>query len=222
MIKASQLSELIIKPALLDLVLYTDEALQLLMFTCAVESVGGAYLKQEKGPALGIFQMEPATYWDIWDNYIKNKLNLMLILGTTFNAHSVPPEERLIYDLRYATVMARIHYERVSAPLPVANDIDAIYEYYKLHYNTSEGLLRKTPPFKSIRLLFRDSGSKENSLRYSRSKSGRSNASRVLLNPRLTIQSECNCAVPCSFHTSQLFLFCAGLRFHPGLALGSL
>jgi hypothetical protein len=143
MIKASQLSELIIKPALLDLVLYTDEALKLLMFTCAVESVGGTYLKQEKGPALGIFQMEPATYWDIWDNYIKNKLNLMLILGTTFNAYTVPPEERLIYDLRYATVMARIHYARVSAPIPAANDIDAIYQYYKLHYNTSEGAAQK-------------------------------------------------------------------------------
>ena len=69
----NQLRELIITPALSKLQLYSKDAEELLIFTCAVESDGGTYLKQIKGPALGIYQMEPRTYNDIWQNYMRNR-----------------------------------------------------------------------------------------------------------------------------------------------------
>lgn len=139
MLNVHQLKELIIKPALLDLIMFSDDAMELLVFTCAVESDGGTYLKQIKGPALGIYQMEPSTYNDIWENYIKNKRDLSLLMATSFDCSLIPNEDRLIYDLRFATVMARIHYARVKEPLPSKDNLDGLWNYYKQYYNSSEG-----------------------------------------------------------------------------------
>ena len=139
MLNVNQLRELIIKPALTDLLMYSEDASELLVFTCAVESNGGTYLKQINGPALGIYQMEPATYNDIWQNYLKHKSNLMLIMMNNFDIIRMPDEKRLVHDLRYATAMARIHYARVKEPLPSHDDTKAVYEYYKKYYNTNSG-----------------------------------------------------------------------------------
>lgn len=143
MLDIAQFREFIIKPALHDLVLDSPEAEELLVFTCAVESLGGRYIKQIEGPALGIYQMEPRTYVDIWENYIKPRPSLFMIIGSNFDAHFMPDEQRLMYDLRFATAMARIHYARVREKLPPSNDVEAIWYYYKKYYNTSWGSAQK-------------------------------------------------------------------------------
>lgn len=139
MINYIQLRDLIIKPALDDLVLYSVNAVELLLFTCAAESHGGHYLHQLKGPALGIYQMEPKTYNDIWQNYVAfhNDIRLRLIHG--FGISAFPTEDRLIYDLRFATAMARIHYARITEPIPNSDDVYALWDYYKTYYNTNSG-----------------------------------------------------------------------------------
>ena len=139
MFNCEQLTELVIKPAIGDLHLYSDDAVELLIFTCATESHGGTYLKQVKGPALGIYQMEPITYNDIWQNYIHKNLSLLLQLNHNFGIHQLPPEDQMVYDLRFATAMARLFYARLPEALPKANDVDAIWEYYKKYYNTPKG-----------------------------------------------------------------------------------
>ena len=139
MLNSTQLRELIIKPALLDLVLYSEDAVELLIFTCAIESDGGSFLKQIKGPALGIYQMEPATYNDLWVNFIAHRNDIKLQLLHSFEALRMPPEDRLIYDLRYATAMARIHYARVKESLPDKSNRQALWNYYKKYYNTLKG-----------------------------------------------------------------------------------
>lgn len=145
MLNHEQLREFIIKPALRDLLLYSPQAEELMVFTCAVESLGGTYLKQVKGPALGIYQMEPETYNDIWQNFIKSKGSLTLIMISNFNATFMPDEHRLIYDLRFATAMTRLHYARVRETLPDNNNIEAIYNYYKCYYNSNLGAAHKEP-----------------------------------------------------------------------------
>lgn len=144
MIDSGQLRSLIIKPALQDLTLFSDEAMELLIFTCANESLGGQYLKQISGPAFGIYQMEPATYNDIWQNFIVLKNDLRLKMLHNFSAPTMPDEYRLIYDLRFATAMARIHYARVSEPIPKLYDLNALWNYYKKYYNTSGGAANYT------------------------------------------------------------------------------
>jgi hypothetical protein len=139
MINCQQLTDLVIKPALEDLLLYSIDAVELLLFTCAVESQGGTYLQQIKGPALGIYQMEPKTYNDIWINYINFENSIRLRLIHSFGINQIPSEDRLLYDLRYATAMVRIHYARLREPLPNAQDTFSLWDYYKTYYNTSVG-----------------------------------------------------------------------------------
>jgi hypothetical protein len=143
MLNINQFRELIIKPTLQNLMLYSESAEELLVFTCATESLGGTFLKQEKGPALGIYQMEPATYNDLWQNYIKSNPSIMTMLMHNFSCIFMPDEHRLIYDLWYATAMCRLHYARVRAPLPAADDLESIWAYYKTFYNTEDGKAEK-------------------------------------------------------------------------------
>lgn len=137
MINAAQVQTVIIQPALQYLNLWSAVAEKLLMLTGANESLGGTYLVQVKGPALGFYQMEPATHDDIWQNYLPYKLSLCQKV-VNYLGKAKPAPERLVYDMYYATLMARIHYLRHPSPLP-SNDIDAIADYYKKVWNTHLG-----------------------------------------------------------------------------------
>tara|TARA_R110002049_G_scaffold239404_3_gene412579 strand:+ start:1940 stop:2359 length:420 start_codon:yes stop_codon:yes gene_type:complete len=119
----------------------------LLMGTAAQESHLGTYLAQlGGGPALGIFQMEPATHQDIWDNFLRYKTYIRAgVLEGVPPTHREPSQSAahaslLIHDLSYATAMARIHYLRVSEALPAdPDDVEALGTYWKNHYNTHRG-----------------------------------------------------------------------------------
>jgi len=135
------LKQYIIKPSLEYLGLYSESAKNLLLGTLAVESKMGHYLHQVNGVALGICQMEPNTHHDIWHNYLSqpSKKDLLRRILVYFDASTRPMPERMIYDLRYAIVMCRLHYLRVPEPLPVADDIEGMARYWKQHYNTELG-----------------------------------------------------------------------------------
>lgn len=145
MLNIDQFRELIIKSTLNDMNMYSKEAEEILVFTCAVETQGGTYLKQINGNALGIYQMEPLTHTDIWQNFIKSKPQLLFQLLNMFNISQIPSEERMIYDLRYATAMARLFYKRFTKKFPNVDDIDGIWEYYKTYYNTEKGKAEREP-----------------------------------------------------------------------------
>lgn len=155
MLNPEQLLELIIKPALYELQLYSDDAAELLLFTCAVESNGGHFLKQVNGPALGIYQMEPETYTDIWANFIVHKQSILSMFAHNFSIMTMPSEDRLIYDLRFATAMTRLHYRRVNEPLPSKDDVNAIWEYYKKYYNTIKGSAEKLPSITKYKVFIK-------------------------------------------------------------------
>lgn len=139
MLNINQFRELIVKSSLNDLLLYSKEAEELMVFTCAVESIGGTYIHQVGGPALGIYQMEPTTYNDIWQNFIIPDNKLSLRLSNNFDVNRMPSEERLIYDLRFATAITRLFYLRIQEPLPAPTDVNSMWDYYKKYYNTLKG-----------------------------------------------------------------------------------
>jgi len=143
MFDCSQFRALIIEPVLSKLQIYSKEAEELLVFTCAAESLGGTLLTQIKGPALGIYQMEPNTYTDLWINYIRARNKMATLLSLHMGCNRIPDAERMIYDLHFATAMARIHYLRFSGKLPDAKDVNAIWDYYKKYYNTEKGKAQK-------------------------------------------------------------------------------
>ena len=134
-----QLRDNIIKPTLVKMNAWSLSAEQLLLGTCAVETGLGSYIVQTKGPALGIYQMEPDTADDIYNNYLLYRSMIMTSMLSACDLITRPPNEALIYNLAYATAMCRIRYMRVSEPLPAPNNFTAMALYWKKYYNTPLG-----------------------------------------------------------------------------------
>lgn len=134
--KKNELQNLITE-TLLGINLYSDNALNLLLGTCAQESAFGKYRKQlGGGPALGIFQMEPATFRDICDNFLRYKPELISKIQKISQVDSFEPND-LVNNDKLAICFARIHYLRVKSSIP--SDISGWAKYWKQHYNTRLG-----------------------------------------------------------------------------------
>lgn len=131
----------IVQPTLVGIneqIPYSKAAENLLVGTALQES-GLVHLKQlGNGPALGFYQIEPATHKDIWKNFVSYREDLGKLM-----LHYVTMSPELDYQLMtnmvYATIIARLVYYRVSEPLPQADDIEALGAYWKKHYNTIKG-----------------------------------------------------------------------------------
>ena len=129
----------VVRPTLRDTQLWSEAAETLLMGTVAVESNGGKYLAQLKGPALGAFQVEPDTHTDVWDNYLRYRRDRVWTLQRELGYSCRPDHSRLVTDLAYATYIARIIYLRVPEPLPHAMDVEGLANYWKQNFNTYLG-----------------------------------------------------------------------------------
>lgn len=147
-INVKQFRDEIIVPTLrtmaeqLDKRMYSDSAVMMLLETACAESQL-TYVKQiGGGPALGFFQMEPATYTDIF-NWIclkgkeyYNRVSYCIYELPESNI-MLPNHTHLIHNIRLQTVFARLHYWRVKDPIPEASPARA--EYWKKFYNTPLG-----------------------------------------------------------------------------------
>jgi hypothetical protein len=157
MFNITQFRELLIRPVLDSLQMYSKDAEELLVFTCAAESNGGTYLHQVKGPALGIYQCEPSTHTDLWYNYIFHRHSLASILALKFNCPRIPDSDRLLWDLNYATAVCRLDYRREAEPLPSHTDAESIFDYYKKYYNTSKGKSKKDKALEAYEAFLKSS-----------------------------------------------------------------
>ena len=139
MIDPQQLLEFVIRPVLHDLGLWSVPAEQLVLGTACKESECGRWLKQlGGGPALGIYQMEPETHDDIWNNYLDYHDNLANSIKQWANETSKRDfVEELAWNLGYATALCRVHYLRVPSPIP--DYLLGQAQYWKQHYNTTRG-----------------------------------------------------------------------------------
>ena len=67
----------VINPVLRSMDAWSIAAENLILGTAVQESECGYYLHQlGDGPALGIYQMEPATHDDCWNNFLKYRHDL--------------------------------------------------------------------------------------------------------------------------------------------------
>lgn len=106
--------------------LYSPEAVDLLLGTAAVESQFGTYLRQLNGPALGVFQMEPATFdW------------LQGAFDHRFKFLQLKTAKHMEYDLRLAILMARLRYKVDRLAIP--KTLEGQAAYWKRVYNTPKG-----------------------------------------------------------------------------------
>lgn len=129
----------LIKQTLEPLGLYSADVEELLMATCANESNLGQYRTQANGgPARGIFQDEINDFHDLFVNYLDARSALYSKIAGLFN--NQPPDVNELVDNDAAAIgICRAHYLRAPGALPAANDLNSIWAYYKLHYNTPGG-----------------------------------------------------------------------------------
>ncbi|MCI1437820.1 MAG: hypothetical protein LKI03_00050 [Acetobacter indonesiensis] len=143
-----QFKALIVRATLAQIGLAGDAAVNLLTGTALVESEL-YFLRQISGPALGLWQMEPATHDDCWQNFLNAQPQLARAMCILAGRRS-PTAPLLVSNLAYACAMARVKYLRAAPPLPAATDAAGLSAYHKRVYNTARGAadpVRNTPIF---------------------------------------------------------------------------
>jgi hypothetical protein len=127
----------LIKDTLTPLGLYSENAEELLMLTCAQESHLGVYRTQIKGPARGIFQCEGNTFEDYYNGYLKYHPDLEAkVQALAPDPTQRPHVDDLVNDDKFAIAICRIHYLRIGPPIPQKDDLDGLWLYYKKWYNS--------------------------------------------------------------------------------------
>jgi hypothetical protein len=141
-----QIKRFVIRPALQAIDLWSPEAEVLVLGTGAVESDNYLWIDQvtnnhaQPGPAYGPWQMEEATYRDIWQNFIFHRPELDKKLSRLTIARSgIPLVSELHGNLFLGAAMCRLHYKRVMHHIPAAHDALEMALYWKQHYNTMKG-----------------------------------------------------------------------------------
>lgn len=140
------LKECIVEPILKYLDLWSPAVVNLLIGTAAQESGLGHYLRQEGGPALGIYQMEPATHDSLQVSLMHyshcDLRDKIMSLTSYYNVNTASMrinDFALVTNLNYATAMARFYYLQIPGGLPFATDIKGLAQYWKQYYNTPAG-----------------------------------------------------------------------------------
>lgn len=141
MLHVAHVREHVIRPTLKFIELHSDAAENLVLGTMAQES-RLTYLKQlGAGPGLGLAQMEPATFFWLWNDYLPRRAALhdrvRELIGTW--RHNVDLPSEMVTNLAFAVAMCRIRYLAAPAPLPAADDVDGLARYWKKYYNTDQG-----------------------------------------------------------------------------------
>lgn len=133
-----QLRTRVVQPTLGFLGLDSPAALNLVLGTAAQES-GGNYLAQWPcGPALGLWQIEPATRQDVHANFLDGHAELH---GKVLRLVAPYPDldMQLASNLAYAAAICRLIYFRVPEVLPAATDLAGLAGYWKRYFNTPAG-----------------------------------------------------------------------------------
>lgn len=136
------LLEMVVRPALREMdhapsTVYGGAAEQLVVTTAAKES-NLRWLRQLSGPAVGLWQMEPFTFNDIRDRFIKTQPYMWNAFGRCSIALR-PEAGELAYNLKLAALCCRIKYLMSSHPLPERGDIAGMAQMWKSVYNTELG-----------------------------------------------------------------------------------
>ena len=122
---------------------YASEAAERLVLGTAIVESGLQHLVQlGSGPAVGLWQMEPATYRDHWRNGVLARdadLASRVLSLASRGSGDIPSATEMIGNLPFAAAMCRVHYLRDPHKLPDALDTRALAATWKRVYNTPLG-----------------------------------------------------------------------------------
>lgn len=115
-----------------------EDVVELLMLTAAQESHLGRYLMQIRGPARGVFQIEPRTLEDLIQNYLAYRDDLAAAIRAV-HGKGMDSEINLTGNLAFQICVARLIYRRAPAALPDKDDVESMAKYWKKYWNTELG-----------------------------------------------------------------------------------
>lgn len=118
--------------------MHTPAAERLLLGTAVHESGLRDLVQRGGGPALSMFQVEPATFDWLWSDIVLAQPRLGHVVGR-FVHHGFSPIAQLAGNQHLACAVARLRFWVVREELPSPTDIDALGRYWKDHYNTRRG-----------------------------------------------------------------------------------
>lgn len=149
-----QFREYVVRPALQGIGLWSEAAEELVTGTAMVESTLN-YVKQVGGgPAVGVCQMEPATYLDLLRELVYDHKQVYVKVLTTLGMGELPKDASyLMGNLTASVIFCRLKYYFRPDPLPQAHDYAAMAAYHKKIYNTPLGgteIDRSVKIFKSV------------------------------------------------------------------------
>jgi len=119
---------------------YSKTAHDLLMGTCAQESIMGLYLVQQSGPGVGVFMATPSEVPGI---IAKLTAAQQAVLRTVAQNGDLTNITQIVTNFVYAAMIARAWYWLVPSPLP-SDTVAGLWWYYKKHYNTAAGAATET------------------------------------------------------------------------------
>ena len=137
----------IVQPTLSKLEMdHALSAVEMMVGTVAVES-SFEFIKQKGGgPAIGFFQLEPATIEDVVVRYVQNKdktfranFEQASLLVAPWNFTAAGLLDHVMANLRLQCAIARVKYWMTPEALPPLADIPGYARYWKKYYNTING-----------------------------------------------------------------------------------
>ncbi|GAB4184151.1 MAG: hypothetical protein OHK0024_24240 [Thalassobaculales bacterium] len=117
----------------------SEAAVRLVVGTAAAESSFAALYQRPQGPALGLWQIEPATLDDIEQNFLRHRPQLEAAVMMWVAARPADLRLHLVSNLAVAALVARLIYWRSPLKLPRADDIAGQARIWKAAYNTAAG-----------------------------------------------------------------------------------
>ena len=143
MIDPAEFRQVIIRPTLLRLAFMANPKLdslaaENLLLGTAIQESRLADPTQVGGPALSFFQIEPATFTDIYDRYLLSRPVLLKAVNA-FLMPAMTPMEQLDGNQYFACAIARIKFWMSPTPLPAPGSIDNMGKYWKTYFNSPKG-----------------------------------------------------------------------------------
>jgi hypothetical protein len=127
----------IIKYVLGKIDMDSEDARAMIFATGKAES-GYRVLEQMGGPAVGFFQVEPATAQDVWDNYVFYRPQIKTDLYA-LGLDDGDLKHSIMSSIALQVAFARLQYRRFKDPLPKSDNKEAQAKYWKKFYNTELG-----------------------------------------------------------------------------------
>lgn len=130
--------EIIIRPTLSSIGMWSREAENLIFITALNESNLTFLTQKTPGGALGFTQIEEATFFDLL-KYLERRRHIKRKVFRACFLKETPKFEHLIWHLRLGVCLARIKYWMDPDALPNYNDAEGMWATYKKIYNTKKG-----------------------------------------------------------------------------------